>query len=72
MDLSEISGDIYYVKAMYKEKFLETTEKVKMEWSGQYAWSKFPKFLGYRKCDFSGEEFSPDDQVFCVYVIKLK
>jgi hypothetical protein len=65
--------DMFYVKAEHKENFLnEKVSEAKLEWSGQYEWKKFPAFLNYRKCDYSGETFQPDDQVFCVYVMKLK
>lgn len=72
IDLSEISGDMYYVKTKYKKQFLAKVEKGRLDWCGTNLWSKYPEFLRYRKCDFSGEEFQLDDHVYCVYVIKLK
>lgn len=72
MEKLDLCGDMYYVKAEYKEKFLNTVEKYKIEWSGENTWIKYPFFLRYRKCDFSGEVFKSDDLVFCLYVIKLK
>lgn len=72
-NMNNISGDMYYVKAIYRNRFIdEKTEHVKIEWSGENKWEKYPKFLRYRVCDYSGEPFQLDDQVFCVYVIKLK
>ena len=70
--MEDISGDMYYVKYIYKTLFKKQIEKGNLEWSGINRWRKYPKFLKYRKCDFSGEEFKPNDRVYCVYVIKLK
>ena len=72
IDLSKISGDMYYVKAKYEKEFLAKVEQARFDWSGTNVWSKYPIFLRYRKCDFSGEEINLDDQVFCLYVLKLK
>lgn len=72
IDLSEISGDMFYVKAEYKDQFLATVEKARHDWSGTNVWNKYPIFLRYRKCDFSGEEIQLEDQVYCLYVLKLK
>jgi hypothetical protein len=72
MEMINISGDMYYVKAEYRNQFLQTIEIGNLDWSGTNQWNKYPKFLRYRKCDFSGEKFKLDDQVFCVYVVKFK
>lgn len=68
-----ILPDMFYVKHQFKNKFLnEKVDEANLEMSGEYLWSKYPKFLRYRVCDYSGESINDDDIVYCVFVKKLK
>lgn len=69
MNSTTILPDMFYVKAEHREAFLKTVE-VYMPHSGENVWSKYPKFLKYRKCDYSNQEFKDTDRVFCVFVLK--
>lgn len=67
-----ILPDIFYVKLEHKDAFLKTV-KVKSEISGSGKAHRYPSFtrLGTgRKCDYSGEVFQPEDDIFCVYVLE--
>jgi hypothetical protein len=69
-----ILPDMFYIKLEHKDSFLKLVQ-AKEEWSGTgtaHKWYKFLQLGTGRKCDFSGEVFKPDDEVYCVYVYGIK
>lgn len=68
-----ILPDMFYVKLEHKDAFLKTVT-ANTNIAGISKARQYPEFLligNGRKCDFSGDIFLPEEEVYCVLVLKM-
>lgn len=73
MKTNIILPDMFYVKVEYKDEFLKIV-KANINWSGTSPSNRYPAFLKIgngRKCDYSGELFNKNEDVYCVFVTEI-